>query len=29
MEQAEWLILPVAVGRLCRKIVKDKKKANA
>jgi len=25
MEQAEWLILPVAVAKLCRKIVKDRK----
>ena len=24
MEQAEWLILPVAVAKLCRKIVKEK-----
>ena len=26
MEQAEWLILPVAVGRICRKIVKERAK---
>ncbi len=25
MEQAEWLILPVAVAKLCRKIVKNRK----
>ena len=24
MEQAEWLILPVAVAKLCRKIVKER-----
>ena len=27
MEQAEWLILPVAVAKICRKIVKEKAKA--
>lgn len=25
MEQAEWLILPVAVAKICRKIVKERK----
>lgn len=25
MEQAEWLILPVAVAKICRRIVKDRK----
>ena len=24
MEQAEWLILPVAVAKICRKIVKER-----
>lgn len=28
MEQAEWLILPVAVGKLCRKIYNEKKKVS-
>lgn len=27
MQQAEWLILPVAIAKICRKIVAEKKKA--
>ena len=26
MEQAEWLILPVAVAKICRRIVKERQK---